>query len=88
MVCARIFNCNLKEKRKLEKWKQPNTLTANVVDRRQQQAKDGGGCWRFIGGVMWDSLCGAGKIRMQLQFLTVSKNLNKTKQIYRKKHSR
>ena len=37
------------------------------------------GNWRVIGGVMWDSLCGARKIRMQLQFLTVSKNLNKTK---------
>ena len=46
------------------------------------------GNWRVIGGVMWDSLCGAGKIQMQLQFSTVSKNLNKTKQIYRKKHSR
>lgn len=56
MVCARIFNCNLKEKRKLEKWKQPNTLTANVVNRRQQQAKDGGG--RVVIGELLVELCG------------------------------
>ena len=34
---------------------------------------------------MWDSLCGAGKIRMQFQFSRVSKNLNKAKGTYRKK---
>ena len=56
MVCARIFYCNLKEKRKLEKWKQPNTLTANVVNRRQQQAKDGGG--RVVIGELLVELCG------------------------------
>ena len=46
------------------------------------------GNWRVIGGVIWDSLCGAGKIQMQFQFSRVSKNLNKTKGTYRKKHSR
>ena len=56
MVCVRIFNCNLKEKRKLEKWKQPNTLTANVVNRWQQQAKDGGG--RVVIGELLVELCG------------------------------
>ena len=46
------------------------------------------GNWRVIGGVMWESLCGAGKIQMQFQFSRVSKNLNKTKGTYRTKHSR
>ncbi len=82
MVCARIFNCNLKEKRKLEKWKQPNTLTANVVDRRQQQAKDGGR--RVVIGELWVELCGIAcvvpeKFECNIQFSRVSKNLNKTK---------
>ena len=55
MVCVRIFNCNLKEERKLEKWKQPNTLTANIVER-QQQAKDSGG--RVVIGELLVEFCG------------------------------
>ena len=93
MICARIFNCNLKEKRKWATWKETKHSHSKCHGRRSVATTGKGwwwvrGDWRLIGGDMGDYLCGGGKSRMQFKFSRVSKNLNKNKGTHRIKHSR
>ena len=68
MVCARIFNCNLKENEEIRKMETTKHSHGNCCQSAATTGKgrwQTRGNWRVIGGVMWDSLCGSGKIRMQ-----------------------